>query len=121
MGSIPYDFKAVNPQDYELTLIVPVKSRMMRFVFAGTKRALKKKIGAKADDLELSQESFTVDPKFYSLIKTASDSFLKDIEGQLAGDGIIMRCCDVRGAHFIKQEKDWQVKIIFIGLYQDMR
>jgi len=123
---VDYHFRALNPQQYELTISMPeVSHRLFRLVYNKTKSKYEKKKSMKVDDSGEGidkQKIIVVPVQFYNLLKVALKSQLKDIDRQLKADKIEVMTCNMQDARYVrKDDTQWEICFVFGGVYIDKR
>lgn len=122
-----YDFRALNPVDYELEIVLPgIDNRMMKLVFDKTVKIIKKKMTEKDPTAKIpswdSIERFDIPEehmdKYRKLLLTCVQKQLLDIKEQIGRDGVSMVTHDAKKCTFEKNSKhSWSVRVIIGGQY----
>lgn len=115
-----YDFKAVNPVDYELMLTLRIDNRMMEYIFQKSIEKLNKEhkgISFKA------VKKFRVPDQYMNLIRTAAHKMVQEVDKIIKHDGVRIFTDFVQFAEYEKDiEKDWWIVHISVtGQYQHVK
>lgn len=119
---IDYEFKAVNDNDYELTLSMMAKNKHLNKIFNMAKQKLMKDKGVDFDgDIE-KVSKFKIDKQYLNVIKTIIRRKVRWIEKRLKQGKIEVLTSDVDKCYFERnEERDWCVYIHIKGNYVDKR
>ena len=120
--AMPYNFRCVNPSDYELTINMKINSRLLNFIFTRAKEKLQKDKGIEVTGNPTGLKSFLVPPEHLRLIKTAMHKTIRSVEREVSKDGIVVMTMKPDGGRFEKNgSNDWSVQIVMRGTYADKR
>jgi len=118
-----WDFRCVNPADYELVINFEAKNKLLRDVFEKSRRKLARarhiKVGGSPDIVQ----KFDIEPRFLKLITTAISKQVRIVAQEVGSDGIIISNFDVVKAWFERQEEgdDWNIFVQLEGQYYRRR
>lgn len=125
MVRCPYDFKAINPTDYELEIMLTstAHNRMIRSVIEKTVKELQRldKDGTATSKWELGEEKDIPEsafPKIKMMVFTGIHKNLIDIKRQIGVDGVRMLSKELYKCTFIKTgREEYAARIIITGSY----
>lgn len=120
-GKIEYDFKTLNPSEFECTFLMNTSNRMMNFLFMKSKNEMLEKKGVKVDGSPQSVTSFDVPDKFFNYLKTLLHKQRGFVESEVGVDKIVILTWRVMSARFTRKGSSWDIKIIMGGDYVDKR
>jgi len=114
---IDWNFKAINPVDYELTIECIVSNKMMFYIFMKSKEKISrtKNISVRGDINSIS--AFDIPPSYHNLLKTILKKVTRDVVETIKKDGIVTISLYMKSGQFVRDDKEWKVKIIFKGQY----
>lgn len=117
-----WDFKALNPVDYEAKISFEAKNQLLKKVFNRSKLMLRFK-GAKTikGNPETINE-FEIDARFHNLLSNITRKQLSHIQAEVGKDNIKMVSGRVYRAYFKRNKKrDWDIHLFYKGEYADER
>lgn len=114
-GAIDYDFKAVNYDDYELKLVIPVEDRTMRLILQKSKSALEKAVAKRLEEKEINE--FEVPKQYLNFLKTSIGSKIREVKSIVKKDKIIVLNDKVTGCKFKREGINWRVEMKIEGQY----
>lgn len=120
---IDYRFRVTGISDYEMTFLIPIRSKIFKKVYIKSLERLKKKLDKEIEgDIDLIKE-FDIDEKFFNLVKTSIRSQIKQVKREVKKDKIIVLNEKVTKAKYIRNQDndDWICKIVIGGQYADKR
>ena len=107
-----YDFECVTIDTFKLNINYSLKERIFKTIFGLSKKRID--VDVKYKDVK---EIVEIDKKFFNLIRTKMNYFVKQIEDIVLKDGIEILHYKVEKALFVKKEKDWIIDVDFKGTY----
>lgn len=116
---IDYNFEAINPKDFELTLTLEIDARIINYIWEKSKKKLliDKGIDLSKHDPTI-KKAFAVPDTFRSYIKVSTKKQVKDVIKIVKKDGIIVLDYNVRDCIYkLTDKKGWTVTIYYEGLY----
>lgn len=119
-GKYDYVFKVVNPDEFEATMIIPIKGKIMQSVFQKSKKKLEER-GIVFEKTIEGKESFYVEEKYLNLMNTAAKRLFKKVKREVASDGIIVVSDEVTKALYVNHGSFWLVNVHYKGFYSDQR
>lgn len=114
---IKYNFRAVNPHDYESTIeIQPIDNVLFKSVFAKAMVKLKRKgIHGSGDPDNIT--NFEVPQNYYTVLRTAITKIVKELKKDINQDGYDIIHYDIEKAKFSKVNEAWKAIISIRGMY----
>jgi len=116
---IDYDFQAINPVDFKLTIKLPCDNRIFQHILTKTKHKMQKK-GYNTDNIK-ELKTLTIDQRYYGLITTHCTSIIKQIKKEIEDDGISWQSYNLHKAIMEKGTDKWIITLTFTGTYIDNR
>lgn len=115
-----YDFKAINPIDYELMLVLRIDNRMMEYIFQKSIQKLTKEhegVSFKA------VKKFRVPEQYMNLIKTAAQKMVHEVDKITKHDRVRILTHFVQYAEYEKDKNEdyWIVRILVHGQYSHVK
>lgn len=129
VGSLPYDFKTVGIDSYEMKFLVRIKGRVMREMFDQSLKHHRKKMGVDGD-ISIDDPRFNrfsapdnmlnrVSVGFSSFWKSARDNIEKNSKKRVV---LTSRRIVTNGVIFERQDDGgWACLVIFVGEFIDGR
>lgn len=127
MGSIPYVFKCLNIDTYELSFLVRIESKIMQKAFKESVKKHAKKTGVdlSVDIGDSRVNSFSADPKMKNLVGTGMGTFWKNATNNVfSNSGHKVKCVSKRVKDVLYERQSdgsWACRVIFVGEYIDGR
>lgn len=121
---IDWNFKCINPSDYELVIEADVESNLMNSIFKKAKIQLNRKKGIRVDGSpdDDSIKEIDIPYEYHNLIKTALTGATKKILKEIKKDKIVMLSTAISESKFQKKESgDWHFRTLITGQYVDKR
>lgn len=119
---VEYEFKAVNPEEYELALLLKANHKSLVSLFEKAVGKLEGKIPhhERLKDADPSSiDGFDVTPSFYPYLRTVLHRQTRKVNQAVGQDGINVLTQEVRKARFVRSDdgKEWNIIILFGGMY----
>lgn len=120
---IPYKFKTLNHEEYDLTLELSTGARIIKKLFEKTKKKLIKRSGKDITDADytvLKEFSVPQDVEniFFPVINRVTIKTQKEIFKEVMKDGILVLDCGVKGVVYrLLENGGWRIIITLGGRY----
>lgn len=118
---IDFEFKTLNPTEFEFYLKMNSSSRMMNMLFNKAKNKLRDKkniiFSGSPDDVK----EIDVPKNYFNYLNTILHKQRSFIVDEVAKDGIVVLNYRIESAVFFRVVNGWDIKIVFGGDYVDKR
>ena len=119
---IDWDFKALNPSDFEAEITMHSDNRLLLMVFEKSKQKLQKKNINVSDKQLQAVKKFDIDSRYLNLVKTFIRPVISKMHKTIKADGLEILSHRVDNGYFIRDENNnWIIKLIVEGQYADKR
>lgn len=119
--TIDWDFKALNPTDYEARIDMYSDNRFLLLIFNKSKKKLAKKNINVSEQIDKIQK-FPIDNRYLNMVKTILRPVIKNIQSSCREDKIELLSSYVDEGYFERdKKKNWKIVIIVKGQYADKR
>jgi len=119
-----YDFKALNPSEYELIINMHTTSRVMKLLFTRARAKLLRKKGIDAAGNIDNIQAFDITKEYFPYLKIVLKKIVNMIAKEIKQDKIELLDYTVHKGKFIRNmeiEGVWDIIINLRGLYVDKR
>lgn len=114
---VDWEFEQINLTDYQCSMMVLVKHKMMQYIFVKTKDRLRKTKGVRVTtDLE-NVSRIDIPKDYFKLLRTSISQVTKQIIVDVRRDDIIVQSIEVLEAYFLRAADDWMVYIMVGGTF----
>jgi hypothetical protein len=115
---IDFNFEAISSSDFELSLKMNTKNKLIRFIFDKAQKQLGFPTAKRFDDCT----EFSIPKQYFKFIKTYTNKSIRDVKRQVSEDNIRIINYEVVSASFKRvSNEDWNIDINYRGLYKDGR
>lgn len=112
-----WEFKALNPVDYEANIVLIAKNKLFKTIFNNTKKLIRLKTGEKVNGEIEKIEEFDIPLKFHKLLLNITKNQLATIQKEISADRVKMISNNVYRAFFKNMGDHWVITIIYRGEY----
>lgn len=117
-----YKIKCINAANYELTIILPAKNKLISNLFYKAQQKLLRKKNIQVPDKLDEITEFAVPPQYFNLIQTFIGPIFKPVQDKIRADKIELMTHRVTNAFFKKKDsEEWDILIYLEGNYADKR